>query len=82
MPDAKVLGINTAGGTQKLSFYAVPFQAIEAQMAEWRSQLVVTRNQSFGGVVNADRSWLGAIGLLLLAAVGYVAWMTMWKGQP
>ena len=82
MPGAKVLGINTAGGTQNLSFYAVPFQAIEAQLAEWRSQLVVTRNQSFGGVVNADRSWLGAIGLLLLAAVGYVAWMTMWKGQP
>ncbi len=82
MPGAKVLGINKAGGTQNLSFYAVPFQAIEAQLAEWRSQLVVTRNQSFGGVVNADRSWLGAIGLLLLAAVGYVAWMTMWKGQP
>ena len=42
MPDAKVLGINTARGTQTLVFYAVPFQAIEGQMAEWRSQLVVT----------------------------------------
>ena len=41
MTDAKVLGINTARGTQTLSFYAVPFQAIEKQMAEWRSQLVV-----------------------------------------
>ena len=41
MPDAKVLGINTARGTQTLVFYAVPFQAIEGQMAEWRSQLVV-----------------------------------------
>ena len=42
MPGAKVLGINTSRGTETLSFYAVPFQAIEGQMAEWRSQLVVT----------------------------------------
>ncbi len=42
MPDAKVIGINTARGTQQLSFYAVPFQAIENQLAEWRSQLVVS----------------------------------------
>lgn len=41
MPDAKVLGINTARGTRVLSFYAIPFQAIKNQMAEWRSQLVV-----------------------------------------
>ena len=41
MPDAKVLGINTARGTDVLSFYAVPFQAVESQMAEWRAQLVV-----------------------------------------
>ena len=43
MPEAKVLGINTARGTEALIFYAVPFQAIEGQMAEWRSQLVVTQ---------------------------------------
>ena len=41
MPEAKVLGINTARGTDVLSFYAVPFQAIKSQMAEWRAQLVV-----------------------------------------
>ena len=40
-PDGKVLGINTARGTQVLSFYAVPFQAVEEQLAEWRLQLVV-----------------------------------------
>ena len=42
MPEARVLGINTARGTDVLSFYAVPFQAIEDQMKEWREQLVVT----------------------------------------
>ncbi len=42
MPDAKVLGINTAGGTSTLTFYAVPFQAVKEQIDEWRSQLVVT----------------------------------------
>ena len=41
MPDAKVLGINTAGGTQVLSFYAVPFQAIQEPFKEWRAQLVI-----------------------------------------
>ena len=41
MPDAQVLGINTSRGTDTLSFYAVPLQAIEDQMEEWRSQLVV-----------------------------------------
>ena len=40
IPDAKVLGINTSRGTTTLSFYAVPLQAIEEQMNEWRSQLV------------------------------------------
>ncbi|MDE2780762.1 MAG: trypsin-like peptidase domain-containing protein [Chloroflexota bacterium] len=43
MPDGKVLGINTARGTESLGFYAVPFQAIEEQVAQWRSQLVVPR---------------------------------------
>ena len=81
MPDAKVLGINTARGTQQLSFYAVPFQAIEGQMAEWRSQLVVTKNQTLGGAAYANRAGLGAIGFLLLAAAGYVAWMTVRQGQ-
>ena len=42
MPDAKVLGINTSRGTQTLSFYAVPLQAIAEQMVEWRKQLVVS----------------------------------------
>ncbi len=43
MPSGKVLGINTARGTESLGFYAVPFQAIEEQVAQWRSQLVVPR---------------------------------------
>ena len=42
MPDARVLGINTARGTSTLTFYAVPFQAVKGQIDEWRSQLVVT----------------------------------------
>ncbi len=41
MPEAKVLGINTARGTEVLSFYAVPFQAVASQMTEWRRQLIV-----------------------------------------
>ena len=42
MPDAKVLGINVSRDAETLRFYAVPFQTVEGQMAEWRSQLVVT----------------------------------------
>ncbi len=42
MPGGKVLGINTSRATDMLRFYAVPYQSIEAQVAEWRSQLVVT----------------------------------------
>ena len=41
MPGAKVLGINTARGTERLSFYAVPYQAIEESLKEWKSQLVI-----------------------------------------
>ena len=41
MPEAKVLGINTARGTQVLSFYAVPYQTIEEPMKEWRSHLII-----------------------------------------
>ena len=41
MPGARVLGINTARGTETLSFYAVPYQAIEEPMKEWRSQIVI-----------------------------------------
>ena len=41
MPEAKVLGINTARGTQILSFYAVPYQTIEEPMKELRSHLVI-----------------------------------------
>ena len=41
MPGAEVVGINTAGGTESLAFYAVPYQAIEDQVEEWRSQLIV-----------------------------------------
>ena len=41
MPGAEVVGINTAGGTETLAFYAVPYQAIEQQVADWRSQLVI-----------------------------------------
>lgn len=41
MPGADVVGINTAGGTESLAFYAVPYQAIEDQVEEWRSQLVI-----------------------------------------
>ena len=41
LPGGEVVGINTAGGTETLAFYAVPYQAIEAQMEQWRSQLVI-----------------------------------------
>ena len=41
MPGGEVVGINTAGGTNTLAFYAVPYQAIEEQVEEWRSQLIV-----------------------------------------
>ena len=41
MPGAEVVGINTARGTETLAFYAVPYQAIAQQVAEWRSQLIV-----------------------------------------
>ena len=41
MPGAEVVGINTAGGTETLAFYAVPYQAIAQQVADWRSQLIV-----------------------------------------
>ena len=41
MPNATVLGINTAGGLQELRFYAVPYQAVEESMEDWRAQLVV-----------------------------------------
>ena len=43
VPDARVLGINTARGIDTPRFYAVPYQAIESQIAEWRSQLAVTQ---------------------------------------
>ena len=41
MPEARVLGINTARGTEMLSFYAVPYQAIAEPMKEWRAKLVI-----------------------------------------
>ena len=41
MPGGALVGINTAGGTEALVFYAVPYQAIEQQVAEWRAQLIV-----------------------------------------
>ena len=41
MPGSEVIGINVARGTEALAFYAVPYQAIEAQVEEWRSQLIV-----------------------------------------
>ena len=41
MPGAEVVGINAAGGTETLAFYAVPYRAIEEQVEEWRSQLIV-----------------------------------------
>ena len=41
MPGAEVIGINTASGTETLAFYAVPYQAIAQQVADWRSQLIV-----------------------------------------
>ena len=41
MPGTEVVGINTARGTESLAFYAVPYQAIEDQVEEWRSQLVI-----------------------------------------
>ena len=41
MPGAEVIGINVARSTEALAFYAVPYQAIEEQVEEWRSQLIV-----------------------------------------
>ncbi|MXZ03039.1 MAG: DUF4352 domain-containing protein [Chloroflexi bacterium] len=41
MPGAEVVGINTARNTETLAFYAVPFQAIEEQVEEWRAQLII-----------------------------------------
>ena len=41
MPGTDVVGINTARGTETLAFYAVPYQAIEDQVEEWRAQLIV-----------------------------------------
>ena len=40
MPEAKLLGVNTARSLQALTFYAVPYQAVAEQMKEWRSQLI------------------------------------------
>ena len=41
MPEAKLLGVNTARSLQTLTFYAVPYQVIAEPMKEWRSQLVI-----------------------------------------
>lgn len=41
VPGGKVLGINTARGLEKLSFYSVPYQSIAESIKEWRSQLVI-----------------------------------------
>ncbi len=46
MPGGALVGINTAGGTETLAFYALPYQAIEEQVEEWRSQLVVAPTAS------------------------------------
>ena len=40
MPEAKLLGVNTARSLQTLTFYAVPYQLIAEPMKEWRSKLV------------------------------------------
>ncbi len=37
----EVIGINLGRNTETLAFYAVPYQAIEEQLEEWRSQLIV-----------------------------------------
>ena len=41
MPDANLIGVNTARSFKTLTFYAVPYQVIAEPMKEWRSQLVV-----------------------------------------
>ena len=41
MPEAKLLGVNTARSLQTLTFYAVPYQVIAEPMKEWRNQLVI-----------------------------------------
>ena len=41
MPGAEVVGINTARASETLAFYAVPYQAIAQQVADWRAQLIV-----------------------------------------
>ena len=41
--EGKVLGVNTASSTRTEGlFYAVPYSAIESQVADWKSRLVVT----------------------------------------
>ena len=40
-PGGEVVGINKGRGTETLVFYAVPYQSIEEQVEEWRSQLIV-----------------------------------------
>ena len=40
--EGQVLGINVAGHTDILTFYAVPYQTIKSSVQEWRSQLVIT----------------------------------------
>ena len=40
MPEAKLLGVNTARSLQTLTFYAVPYQSIAEPMKGWRSKLV------------------------------------------
>ena len=45
-PEAEVIGINTSRGTKTLAFYAVPYQPIQQQVADWRSQLIVAPTET------------------------------------
>ena len=53
MPGGEVIGINTSGNTQVLAFYAVPYQAIEQQIADWRSQLYVAPTEIPAHILDA-----------------------------
>ena len=60
MPGSEVIGINVARGTQVLAFYAVPYQAIEEQVEEWRSQLIVATTPTptpYGSTSLSDTSF-------------------------
>ena len=64
MPGAEVVGINTAGGTETLAFYAVPYQAIAQKVADWRSQLIIETTSTPVPVPAADFGSIKTVGAI------------------